>query len=378
MEKYFRYLFNTGADPFMPLQLAPLLTTWGANSTEPVLWPGRVPNAVACGYISSPACASTTWGYSWPQQPPEGGEGEQMGVGRCLSFLDIFTIHSIPPQILTLVLIHSRDRLTKKLLTITCRCCVVCSLLWQLWLRSVFWDYTKRSEGFDLTQWGQEMRDFWKVHLSVCCLLHTQLAERWLQTNHCVTCHVASPEFAWHPLRSYYSCMFRIYNLYRPHCTAMLLYSVHRTPIVMNFSPYPHPMYKDILQKPLEANMWYLAIFIKLHLMWDWHIKSEPSCSSSGECAAFSCVCLQQLLGEILQQLNAALCLCSLFSTEQLVYNGVLELFHCKKAPSCAQIRSCESGVWTKAVKWPGTQVDNELKLVIKLRNAVGSCRFRW
>lgn len=174
MEKYFRYLFHTGADPFMHLQPASLLTTWGVRSTQSVLWPGCVPNAAACGYISSPACASTTWGYSWPQQHPEGWRGGTDGGGQMpLSFLDNFTIHSTPPQNLTLVLTHSRDHPTKKLLTITCCCSAVCPLLWQLWLLSVFWGYTKRSESFHLTQWGQDIWDVWQVLLSVYCLLCT-------------------------------------------------------------------------------------------------------------------------------------------------------------------------------------------------------------
>lgn len=97
---------KAAANPFMPLQLC---VTAHYLRCQFNLWPGCVPNAVACGYKSSPACALTTWGYSWPQQYPEGGEGEQMG-GQMPLLFRYFYDPCHPPQNLILVLIQSCDR----------------------------------------------------------------------------------------------------------------------------------------------------------------------------------------------------------------------------------------------------------------------------
>lgn len=112
-----------------------------------------------------------------------------MVVGICLSFLDIFMIHSTSHRI-QLWFSHSPViSLTGNswpspatVLWFVC-CCGTTSLF------TVVWGYMKRSKGFDLTERDQERWDVWQVPLVVLSQ-HKQLTEIWLQKNDNKTSHV--------------------------------------------------------------------------------------------------------------------------------------------------------------------------------------------
>ena len=67
--------------------------------------------------------------------------------------------------------------------------------------------------------------------------------------------------------------------------------------------------------------------------------------------------------------------MCLLFGAEQVVYSGFLEFFLWKQLPAAAQNDAMRALRVNQNSKVAAGQLNNELKLIIKLRKAEQNCR---